>query len=245
LEPFENENLGLPVAGVFPQTRWSVVLEAQGDDPEALAKFCAAYWLPLYRFARRKGTSPSDAEDLTQAFFERLLSRDLLGSVRQERGRLRDFLLTSFSRFTTEEWRRANAQKRGGGRAFLAMDVSAVESELASELQHQVTPELEYQRSWARTIIAQAVARLGDEFAAAGKGAVFRALEDQLTDGAAQSSYKDVGAGLGLSEASARFAAFQLRKRFRELLFQIVADTVANPAEAEAELAELRKVFRD
>lgn len=238
-------HLGHSGEGVFPKTRWSVVLEAQEEDPAALAKLCGDYWMPLYRFARRKGMSPADAEDLTQAFFERLLSRELLGSARKERGKLRDFLLTSFSRFSVEEWRRATTQKRGGGQTLIAIDVLTAESEIAAEPHHHLTPEREFQRSWARTALAQAVGKVRADYAASGKSAIFQELEDQLVDGCSGSAYREIGARLGLSEASTRFAAFKLRQRFREVLYGIIADTVTSREEAELEMAELQGVFRD
>jgi hypothetical protein len=62
----------------FDATRWSLVLEAaQGRaeaGPEALAQLCERYWPPLYAFARHRGFSPEDAQDLVQGFFEQPLS---------------------------------------------------------------------------------------------------------------------------------------------------------------------------
>src|SRR5687768_18491471 len=109
-------------AAEFPQTRWSVILDAQDDSPAGLTTFCRAYWFPLYSYARRMNLSVADAEDLTQSFFERLLSRDLLAHARRERGRLRSFLLRSFKNFAAEEWRKQGAQKRGGAQPILPMD---------------------------------------------------------------------------------------------------------------------------
>lgn len=98
---------------------------------------------------------------------------------------------------------------------------------------------------WARTLLRQARDQLGAAYSQAGKGAIFNALEDQLVDGDSALPYREIGATLGLSEASARFAAFRLRQQFRQILHGIVADTVASPDEIEAELAQLRKIFQD
>lgn len=219
------------------------MLEAQGDSPEALAQFCRAYWFPLYTYARRMNLGVADAEDLTQAFFERLLSRDVLGQARRERGRLRSFLLHAFRNFASEEWRRRGAQKRGGGKPVVEIDALSAEERFALEPHDHVTPEVEYERAWARELLRQAVHKLERNYEAAGNGAVFRALRDQLTDGAPDQSYSGIAASLGMSESAARFAAFKLRQRYRAALREIVAETVAGEDEVEDELSHFRSLF--
>lgn len=230
--------------GSFPQTRWSVVLAAQNDDPAALASFCHAYWFPLYAYARRTGRSVDDAEDLTQSFFERMLSIDFLSRARQERGRLRSFLLHSFNNFAAEEWRKRAAQKRGGGQRVLEIDGVSAEERYALESRDTVTPEVEYERAWVREILRQTMKRLEASYESAGKGGVFNALRDLLVDGSAERSYLEIAASLGISEASARFAAFTLRQRYRALLRETVAETVAVDDDVENELAHMRVLFQ-
>src|SRR5207302_10940987 len=102
----------------FATTHWSVVLTAQGESPaaqEALEKLCRIYWWPLYGFVRRRGYSPEEAQDLTQAFFARLLERRDLETVRQKKGRLRSYLLASLKHFLINERERAMSIKRGEG----------------------------------------------------------------------------------------------------------------------------------
>src|SRR6266481_4768654 len=96
-------------AVAFATTHWSVVLAAQGESTEAdaaLEKLCRTYWWPLYGFVRRQGYKPEDAQDLTQAFFARLLERRDLETVRRERGRLRSYLLASIKNFLSKARRR-------------------------------------------------------------------------------------------------------------------------------------------
>src|ERR1700733_14138438 len=115
---------------VFATTHWSVVLSAKDRDSHcsvaALETLCRAYWPPLYAYVRRRGYSPSDAEDLTQAFFAWLLERKWLDRADQQRGRFRSFLLTSISNFLSNEWDKARTQKRGGGR-IVSLPVDEVE----------------------------------------------------------------------------------------------------------------------
>jgi RNA polymerase sigma factor (sigma-70 family) len=229
--------------GAFPNTRWTVVLEAQDDTPGALAAFCQAYWNPLFCFARRMDLRVADAEDLTQAFFTRLLARDLLLQARRERGRLRSFLLKSFSNFIAEESRRQGAQKRGGGQPVLRIDSAGADARLELEPLENTTPELEYERAWARQLLRQTLARLESDYAAAGNGALFEALRDMIVDGSAEKPLQAIADELGRSEASVRFAAFTLRQRYRAVLRELVADTVAEPDEIDDELAHLRSLF--
>ena len=99
---------GLASAGAiaFTTTHWSVVLEAQGESPaaqQALESLCRTYWRPIYGFVRRQGANPEEAKDLTQGFFALILERKDFQSVRQEKGRLRSFLLASLKHFMANE----------------------------------------------------------------------------------------------------------------------------------------------
>jgi RNA polymerase sigma factor (sigma-70 family) len=219
-----------------------MVLDAQDENPAALAAFCRAYWYPLYSYARRMGLG--EPEDLVQAFFERLLARDLLAHARRDRGKLRSFLLRSFTNFAAEEWRKSNAQKRGSGQAALAIDALQAEERYALEPHDAKSPDLEYERAWARELLHQAMDKLGQAYSKTGHSGVFEALRDQLAEGTVRRSHQEIAANLGMTEGSVRFAAFKLRQRFRETLREIVAETVSNLDEVEAELAHLRTLFQ-
>src|ERR1700730_7477606 len=107
--PFQSKN--------FPTTLWTVVLHAGRDKGAhvraALAQLCQAYWYPLYSFVRRRGYSPQDAEDLTQAFFAQLLEKRGLERVDPAQGRFRTFLLAALKNFLANASDRAHARKRG------------------------------------------------------------------------------------------------------------------------------------
>lgn len=221
-----------------------MILEAQSENPAALAFFCRAYRFPLYCYARRWGKEVEDAEDLTQAFFERLLTRDVLGQARRERGKLRSFLLRAFKNFATEYWRRQNTQRRGGGQPQIDLDTRRLEERFVFEPHDSITPEVEYERAWARELLRQALEELGGLYETNGKSAIFNALRDQLAEGSSDQSYQAIARNLGLTEASARFAAFTLRQRYRSTLRELVAKTVANDAEVEEELVHLRGLFQ-
>ncbi|MBV9126332.1 MAG: sigma-70 family RNA polymerase sigma factor, partial [Planctomycetes bacterium] len=185
--PTDDPNLNLSPAGSgrFATTRWSVVLAAgrcaSPDSQVALTALCETYWYPLYAFVRRRGYRAEDAQDLTQEFFARLLEKGSLRAADRERGKFRSFLLSSFQHFLTQEWDRAHAQKRGGGRTLLSLDLAVGENRYHLEPAHELTPERIYERRWALVLIDRALARLRDEFAAAGKQQLFDPLKGSLT----------------------------------------------------------------
>src|SRR6516165_7707980 len=71
-------------AGQFHTTRWTLVMASAGEQNQAgqaaLAALCQTYWYPLYAFARRRGYSPPDSQDLTQGFFLHLLEHRALST---------------------------------------------------------------------------------------------------------------------------------------------------------------------
>lgn len=227
----------------FATTQWSLVLRAaQSDDSaarSALEALCRRYWFPLYAFARRRVVAVHEAQDLTQDFFLRLLEKNSLAAASPERGRFRSFLLTAIKNFLANEWDRANAQKRGGGRERLSLDWEVGESRLSLEPAHADTPEREFERQWALTLLDNVVHRLQDEFAAAGKSRQFELLKETLTGSRATLDYSVVSAELQMSEEAARQAAHRLRKRYRELLREEVAATVESDDEVEDEIGRL------
>ncbi len=227
----------------FATTQWSLVLRAaQPEDSTAraaLETLCRRYWFPLYAFARRRVSDIPEAQDLTQDFFLRLLEKNSLAAASPERGRFRSFLLTSLKNFLANEWDRATAQKRGGGRERMSLDWETGESRLSLEPTHTDTPEREFERQWALTLLDVVVRRLQDEFATAGKSRQFELLKETLTGSRAVLDYAVIAAELQMSEEAARQAAHRLRKRYRELLREEVAATVESDNEIEDEINRL------
>src|SRR5438552_13632824 len=153
----------------FTTTRWSVVLEAQGESPaahEALEKLCRMYWRPIYSFIRRQGIRREEAEDITQGFFAQLLERRSFSAVRKEKGRLRSFLLGGLKYFLADEQRRAMAIKRGSGLRPIPLEELRADEGIEMEPADPVTPEMIYERRWALTVLEQVLSRLKDEYVA-------------------------------------------------------------------------------
>src|SRR5437588_9286436 len=165
----------------FHTTQWSLIVAAAGQDSEksqaALADLCQAYWYPVYAFIRRRGASAEDARDLTQEFFATLLEKDYLADADPNRGRFRAFLLTTVSRFAAKQQEKAVAQKRGGSRRIVSLNVDEGESRYQREPAHDWTPERIFERRWALTLLDRTLTRLRDEHMAAGKLPLFETLK--------------------------------------------------------------------
>jgi RNA polymerase sigma factor (sigma-70 family) len=229
--------------GRFVTTHWSLVLAA-GDRDEAkaraaLAELCAAYWPPLYGFVRRLGYDAEQARDLTQEFFTRLLEKDHLRAVDQERGKFRTFLLASFRYFLANEYDRATAQKRGGGRPVFSLDFRVTERRNKLEPCHNLTAERLYERRWAMALLEQALARLRAEHNRNGRGALFDALKVYLTGEKAAATHQQLAEQFGMTMGAVAVAIHRLRQRYREVLREEIGRTVNDPGEIDGEIRDL------
>jgi len=227
---------------VFPNTRWSVVLAAtQRASPEsaaALEAICRAYWYPLYAYIRRCGQSPHDAQDLTQEFFCRLLENRWLESANPDKGKLRTFLIVVLKHFMAKEWRRASAQRRGGGKSQIQFDTAFAESRYAVDASSLAADET-FDQQWALTLLDLTVNRLRQEFAVAGEAGDFDALKTCLMAERGTIDYAAVAKQLGVNEGAARVAVHRLRKRFREIYREEISQTLADGADLDGELRHL------
>jgi len=231
----------------FTTTHWSVVLEAQGESPaaqEALENLCRTYWRPIYGFVRREGAKPEEAKDITQGFFLVLLERKDFSSVRQEKGRLRSFLLASLKHFMANERRDAATLKRGGGRMLLPLD--GIESYDVSDVDRgdMLSPDLLYDRRWAFTVLDRVFARLREESQKSLNPPLLQRLNTLLSDEPDRPSQGEIAREFGMTENAVKQAFHRLRQRYRQLLREEVAHTVATPAEIEHELRHLIAALR-
>lgn len=236
-----------PRAAYFATTRWSLVLAAGGtassQSRDALETLCTLYWHPVYAYIRRQGHSPEEAEDLTQGFFARLLESSALEAADPQRGRFRSFLLTSVKHFLADERDKLHAQKRGGGRRPVSLDLRHAEGRYLLEPADDVTPEKLFERHWAQTVLELVLAELRRRYARDGKEHIFECLKGFLRGRTARGSYSAAGAELGMTQAAARVAVHRLRQRYRELLCEHIAQTVASPEDIDDEIRHLFSAF--
>jgi len=229
---------------VFVTTHWSVVLAAgRNDTPrarDALAKLCESYWYPLYCYVRQRGCTAHDAQDLTQEFFARLLEKNTLGAITREKGKFRSFLLAALNHFLVDEWKKARAQKRGGGQ-IVSLDAGDAETRFGREPVEKITPERLFEQNWALALLDMVYGQLQREYEADGKGALFNELKCCLTGARSSVPYAELAALLNIAENTVKTSVYRLRQRYRRLLRAEVGRTVTSPAEVEE---ELRCLFR-
>jgi RNA polymerase sigma factor (sigma-70 family) len=232
-----------PALSHFATTHWSIVLSAgDRDSPqahEALASLCQTYWYPLYAFIRRQGFSAEESQDLTQEFFARLLEKDFLATVNRDKGRFRSFLLAACKHFLANERDRAGAKKRGGDQRFISIDLPDAENRYSLEPAHELTPEKLFERRWVLTLLEQVLTQLREETAQAGKADLFDLLKTYLTGEGNQTSHRQTGEELGMSEGAVKVAVHRLRKRYRELLREEIAKTMNESDSVEDEIRHL------
>jgi RNA polymerase sigma factor (sigma-70 family) len=228
----------------FVTTRWSVVLGAGASAPEvrgrSLEELCRAYWYPLYAFTRRLGHAASDAEDLTQSFFLYLITTGLPARADRTLGRFRSFLLGSFQNWLSNEHRRTHAAKRGAGQTPIALDALDAEQRYALEPHTDETPAAQFERAWAETLISETLARLETDSGLPSEK--FAKMRPLLLGGTDQ-TYSQLAPELGMTEGALKVSVHRCRKRFGELLRATIADTVEDPAEVEAELRYILRLF--
>lgn len=236
-----------PSPGPFVTTHWSAVLSAGRSDSTraqaALAGLCETYWYPLYVYVRRRGYGPEDAQDLTQEFFARLLEHNWLAQADRQRGRFRTFLLAALSHFLANEWDKARAQKRGGTVQMVALQLDTAETRYGHEPPDPLTPEQSFERRWALALLDRVLTLLQTENNAPEKRESFETLKPCLLGDREHQPYALLATKLGLTEGAVKVAVHRLRQRYRQLLREEIAHTVATPAEVGEELRYLVKVL--
>jgi RNA polymerase sigma factor (sigma-70 family) len=230
--------------GSFKATRWSIVSAAspkQADSTRrrtAMEQLARDYWPPLYAFLRRRGNSPEAAEDLTQEFFARLIEKKVLGGVQRAKGRFRAFLLAALKNFELNQIDKRQAEKRGGGVKTISLDIAEAESRYGRMSPERSTPEAIFNRRWALAVLERVVFALQRDYVEKGQGKLFDALKPALTMDT-PGAYGMIAVRLGMNEPAVRVAAHRLRQRYRRMLRDQIAQTVADESMVEDEIREL------
>ena len=234
--------------GAFATTQWTVIFDAARDGDsaceKALEKLCQAYWQPVYAFCRHRGNPPEEAKDLTQAFFANLLGKRSFGAANPEKGKFRTYLLGAVKFFLGNEWQKQRRLKRGGQAKHFHIDAESVERALEVEYADDQTPELLYERHWASVMLDLAQNALRQEYRDREKEELFDILLPFLAGSVGGTSYGEVARSHGQTESSVKMAASRMRKRFGEILREIVAGTVDSPDEIEEEIRHMLQLFR-
>jgi RNA polymerase sigma factor (sigma-70 family) len=233
----------------FVTTRWSLILSAANSQNEeqqardALAELCRTYWRPIFLFVSRRGYSTEDAQDLTQDFFAMILENNWLEHADPNRGRFRSFLLKSLQNFLIKAAEKTHARKRGGDVEFVAWDdwMAQAPSQMfiSAQALDSLPPERLFDLHWAATLVERALRRLREECQSKDRLRLFYALSRHLTAERDEVSYANLSAALGVPETTVKKQLHNMRQRYRRLLRDEVANTVANPADVEDEIRYL------
>ena len=234
-----------PASPAFVTTRWTLVLRARGESSEAqaaLGELCTAYWQPVFQFIRRGRRDEQAARDLTQEFFARLLARHGLDTVQPGLGRFRSFVLGAVKHFLADMRDRENAVKRGGGQTAVPLDA---DDPGAPELPDPASPppDAVFDQEWALALVNRAVASLAAEHSDEARRAQFKVLKPWLLGDVGGLTQAEAAERLGWTENAVRVAVHRLRRRFRELIKQEIAQTVDDPAQTQEELRYLLEVL--
>jgi len=233
-----------PRGDVFVTTRWTVVLSAgrksSPHSDRALGELCQTYWYPLYAYVRRQGHTKEDAEDLVQAFFEKFLEKNYLEGLSAERGKFRAFLLASLKHFLANEWDKSQRQKRGGGALHLSLDWQSADERFQFDPPDPSSPDKTFDREWALALLERVIARLHDECLADRKANLFEQAKGYLMVGEKTIPYAEAAQNLQMDEGAVRVAVHRLRKRYRQLLRDEIAQTLDDPAQMAEELRSLQ-----
>lgn len=226
----------------FQTTQWNLVLNAAGSGKEqaaALEQLCRVYWYPVYAHIRRRGHVPHDAQDLAQEFFARLLEKNWLADVRPSVGRFRSFLLTAVNHFLANEYDRSQAAKRGGGQEIISLDQERSEERYRVEPTTDETLEKIFDRRWAITVLDRAMARLREEISTANKVRQYEVLNPFLSREPGEGEYAQIAQTLDMSVGAVGVAVYRLRQRYREVVREEIASTVADPTQIDEEMHHL------
>ncbi|MEM9018754.1 MAG: ECF-type sigma factor [Verrucomicrobiota bacterium] len=231
----------------FPTTHWTLVQTIRTGDSEevaeALDEVCQNYWYPVYAFLRRSGKGEQDAEDLTQAFFAKLISEETLQHAEQERGKLRTFLLAVLNRMLVDDTRHRMAEKRGGGQPVFSLDHLDAEERYRNEPTDSDDPEKIYLRAWANQVIDASRNKLKSAFEKEGRESLYQKIEPFLTTDEDTPPYAKLANELNSSEGAVRLLVHRTRKKFRAQLEKDVAKTVIDAKDVDEELDWLKSAL--
>jgi RNA polymerase sigma-70 factor (ECF subfamily) len=209
----------------------------------ALAQLCQAYWRPIFAFICRRGHSVSDAQDLTQDFFLVVLEGKLLERADPDRGKFRALLLKALNDFLINAREKRSARKRGGDVQFVSWDEWTAEAPSRLSIPEEALTNWPAERifdlRWATTVVERALRRLAEECESHGRRRVFDALSGSLVAERADVSLVDLGRRLGIAEASVKRLLHEMRKRYRTIIREEVADTVEKPDSIDEEVRYL------
>ena len=226
----------------FPSTHWSIIFDEREEETATqrmLERLCSQYWYPVYAYLRKRGYSSHDAQDYTQGFFSKMLEGDGLAQARPDRGRFRSYIIGAVKHHLSGERKKANAEKRGGGKRIISIDEEMAEKRFQSEPADHLTPEHVFDREWALALLQDVINRLSYEYAKQNKSKIFDVLSEFLTAKPDRGTYPLIAEQLSVSEGNVRVMVNRIRSRYRNILKEAISEMVDDAEDVESELQHL------
>jgi RNA polymerase sigma-70 factor (ECF subfamily) len=226
-------------AAPFHTTRWTRVCLAKADSDDgrkALADLCDAYYEPVVAYLRSVFRDADAAREMSHAFFEEMLGGGTINTAERERGRFRSYLLGAVKHFVSHQRDAARRMKRGGGMEAVSLD-DAEAAEVPDA--RRLSPDAEFDRQWAMTVVARGMAALRAECMAEGRGAFFDAVSNILSGHASHGDQTSLAASCGMTFDAFRMALSRLKKRLRQCVKSEVAGTIEDPTAVQDEMETL------
>ena len=234
--------------GVFPLTQWSKLVDLRentGEERRAILDFLIRrYWKPVYCFVRRSGSDDEQAKDLVQEFFMVAIAKDLFSKADPERGRFRNFLLTSLKHFLANARREAFAKKRHPEEGFVSIhELSTQEGGPVIVLKNTETPDELFHRSWLRELVLCVLKTLETECLATDKRTHFELLRlriiKPILEGAEAPSYQWLAKQFDLTEKEAAARVVTARRAYHRLLREEIRLYAASEKEVGEEIQDI------
>lgn len=222
----------------FHTTRWTRVCLAKAtsdDGRQALADLCDAYYEPVVTYLRSVLRDADAAREMSHAFFAEMLGGGTIHAADQQRGRFRAYLLGAVKHFVSRQREASRRMKRGGNAELTSLDDEASQVPDSGML----SPDAEFDRQWAITVLARGTDALRAECLAEGRGDFFDRVRPFLSGGAGYGEQSELAAEFGMSPDALRIAVHRLKKRLRQCVKDEVAGTLDGQASVQDEMEAL------
>lgn len=223
---------------LFPSTLWTQVLNVGEADAEkrraAWEELAARYWKPVYVHIRAQWSrADEEALDLTQGFFAWMIETEFPARADPRRGRFRHFLKSALENFLRMDARSRGRLKRGGDRRFISLEGAPL-AEAGN-----ASPESAYDSAWKRELLLRAAALLREKYRRRGKEVYFELFRSCVLEEGTALSHAELAARHGISPTDVNNHLMDAKRNYREILKDLLAETVAGAPELDQEFRDL------
>ena len=161
-----------------------------------------------------------------------------MSRFKPERGSFRAYLRGALHLFLAEQYRKASALKRGGGRRPLSLDEAEFD---VADADPSATPDEAFERQWERSLLGLAVGDLRSELSTLGRGAQFVVFEryELNTPSDGPPTYDALAREFGVKASDVDNWLRDCRRRLRELAVRRIREYVESEDETAREIGSL------